>query len=212
MNQYKDIYASWQANREGFWEEAAREIDWIKPAQKPFDKDAGDYGRWFVGAECNTCYNCIDRHISAGRGEQAAIIFNSPITGAKKTLTYNAMLEEVTALAAVAECAVLGISDKLKGQVPIGFVIAKDGVNLRATQLQSECVDHVRREIGAAAALRKLMQVARLPNTRAGKILRGTIHKIADGEEWTMPATVDDPQIFGEIEQAMRDHSILDAN
>ena len=93
----------------------------------------------------------------------------------------------------VAECAVVGIADKLKGQIPVGFVVLKSGVNKTAEDIEKECVSLVRQKIGAVAALRTVMHVKRLPKTRSGKILRGTISKIADGEAWKMPATIDDP-------------------
>ncbi|RDI57271.1 propionyl-CoA synthetase [Microvirga subterranea] len=99
-SRYHDVYARWKTNPVGFWEEAAREIDWIRPADKIFDPDAGTYGRWFVGAQCNTCYNAVDRHV-ATRGDQAAIIYDSPITGTKQTLTYAELQDEVATLAAV---------------------------------------------------------------------------------------------------------------
>jgi propionyl-CoA synthetase len=91
-SRYHDVYARWKSDPVGFWEEAAREIDWIKPADRIFDRDAGPYGRWFVGALCNTCHNAVDRHVAA-RGEQAAILYDSPVTGTKQTLTY-AQLQE----------------------------------------------------------------------------------------------------------------------
>jgi propionyl-CoA synthetase len=100
-SRYHDIYAAWQADPDGFWAEAAGEIDWSKGWDKVFDPDLGVYGQWFAGAECNTCHNCIDRHVERGRGDQAAMIYDSPITGSKRTLTYRQLLEEVQALAAV---------------------------------------------------------------------------------------------------------------
>ena len=100
-SRYHDIYAAWQADPEGFWAEAAGEIDWSKDWDKVFDADADVYGRWFAGAECNSCYNCVDRHVERGRADQAAIIYDSPITGNKRTLTYSDLLGEVQALAAV---------------------------------------------------------------------------------------------------------------
>ncbi len=100
QSRYHDVYARWKTNPVGFWEEAAREIDWIRPADKIFDPDAGPYGRWFVGAQCNTCYNAVDRHV-ATRGDQAAIIYDSPVTGTKQTLTYAELQDEVATLAAV---------------------------------------------------------------------------------------------------------------
>jgi propionyl-CoA synthetase len=100
QSRYHDVYASWKSDPVGFWEEAAREIDWIKPADKVFDAEAGAYGRWFVGAECNTCHNALDRHV-AERGDQAAIIYDSPVTGTKRTLTYAELRDEVATLAAL---------------------------------------------------------------------------------------------------------------
>lgn len=98
---YHAIYERWQKDPEGFWADAAKEIDWYKPAEKIFDPSTGAYGYWFSGATCNTCYNCIDRHVESGRKDQAAIIYDSPITGAKRTITYGELLAEVQALAQV---------------------------------------------------------------------------------------------------------------
>ena len=93
-SRYHEVYARWQRDPEGFWGEAAQEIDWIEPAKRVFDPDAGIYGRWFVGGVCNTCWNAVDRHVLAGRGEQAAIIYDSPLAGQKRTLTYHALQVE----------------------------------------------------------------------------------------------------------------------
>jgi len=100
-SRYHEVYESWKKDPEGFWAEAAEAIDWVKPADKVFDAQAGIYGRWFVGAECNTCYNCLDRHVERGRADQAAIIYDSPITGAKQTFTYAELQEEVATFGAV---------------------------------------------------------------------------------------------------------------
>ena len=103
----------------------------------------------------------------------------------------------------VAECAVVGIADRLKGQIPVGFVVLKAGVNRAPEEIEKECVSLVRQKIGAVASLKTVMHVNRLPKTRSGKILRGTIRKIADGETWKMPATIDDPLILDEITASM---------
>ncbi len=100
MSQYHKVYSDWKNDSESFWRDAATAIDWDKPADKIFDHEAGIYGRWFVGAMCNTCHNCLDRHVNAGRGEQAAIIYDSPITGTQRTITYDELLEEVSTFAA----------------------------------------------------------------------------------------------------------------
>jgi propionyl-CoA synthetase len=104
----------------------------------------------------------------------------------------------------VAECAVLGIKDQLKGEVPAGFIVLKSGVNRPPAEIEQECVALVREKVGPVASFRLVFTVARLPKTRSGKILRGTIKKIADGEDWAMPATIDDPAILDEMAEAMK--------
>ncbi len=99
--QYKDVYNSWKQDPEGFWGEAAKAIDWFKPADKIFDADLDVYGRWYAGAECNTCYNAVDRHADGERGDQDAIIYDSPITGSSAKFTYKEVKAQVQALAAV---------------------------------------------------------------------------------------------------------------
>ncbi len=103
----------------------------------------------------------------------------------------------------VAECAVIGVADKLKGQVPVGFVVLKTGVASTSEQIVQECVGLVRQKIGPVAAFRDCVVVERLPKTRSGKILRGTMSKIADGEDFRMPATIDDPVILDEIAESL---------
>ncbi len=116
---YQQVYSAWQNDPEGFWAEAAGSIDWFKPASKVFDKDSGVYGHWFSGAECNTCHNSVDRHVQSGRGDQAAIIYDSPITGRKQTYTYSQLLEEVTALAAVIKDAGVEKGDRVIIYMPM---------------------------------------------------------------------------------------------
>jgi len=108
----------------------------------------------------------------------------------------------------VAECAVLGIKDELKGEVPCGFIVLKAGVNRPHQEIENECVALVREKIGPVAAFKLAITVNRLPKTRSGKILRGTIKKIADREPWTMPATIDDPVILDEIGAAMKQKGV----
>jgi propionyl-CoA synthetase len=100
-SRYHDVYARWQRDPEGFWAEAANEIDWFEKPKTTFDRNAGIYGRWFPGGVSNTCYNAIDRHVNAGRGEQVALIYDSPLAGAKHTLTYHRLLTETQVLAAM---------------------------------------------------------------------------------------------------------------
>lgn len=98
---YEQAYARWQADPLGFWAEAARAVDWIKPPQRIFDESQGAYGRWFSDASCNTCFNALDRHVRDGRGAQPALIHDSPVTGTKTVYSYAEMLEEVATLASV---------------------------------------------------------------------------------------------------------------
>ena len=100
-SRYRQVYADWQRNPENFWAEAAREIDWITPPTRIFDEKAGVYGHWFPDAECNTCWNAVDRHVAGGRGAQDAVIYDSPMAGAKRRVTYAQLLDEVSTLAAV---------------------------------------------------------------------------------------------------------------
>jgi propionyl-CoA synthetase len=100
-SRYREVYDGCTNDPEGFWAAASGQIDWIKRATKVFDSQAGEYGRWFVGAECNTCFNCLDRHVERGRAEQAALIYDSAITGTKRTLSYRELLEEVQTFGAV---------------------------------------------------------------------------------------------------------------
>ena len=103
----------------------------------------------------------------------------------------------------VAECAVIGVSDKLKGQLPIGFVCLTSGVKRKHTVIENECVEMVRSQIGPVASFKNAVVVDRLPKTRSGKILRGTMVKIADNDEFKLPATIDDPVILEEIKEAL---------
>ena len=98
---YHATYAEWKADPEAFWGAAASAIDWFFPFERVFEADSGTFGRWFAGGTTNTCYNCLDRHVAKGRGDQPAVIYDSPITGAKETYSYSEFLSEVKALAAV---------------------------------------------------------------------------------------------------------------
>ncbi|HZT27691.1 MAG TPA: propionyl-CoA synthetase [Pseudolabrys sp.] len=100
-SRYHDTYARWQRDPEGFWGEAAKEIDWYEAPKKVFDKNAGIYGRWFAGGVCNTCFNAVDRHVLKGRNDQPALIYDSPVTNTKQTFTYGRLLSEVQLLGAM---------------------------------------------------------------------------------------------------------------
>ena len=119
-------------------------------------------------------------------------------------LSTGAMEEVLAAHPDVAECAVIGVHDPLKGQLPLGFMVLKAGVDRDEDDIVKEVVKMVREQIGPVAAFKQALVVPRLPKTRSGKILRGTMRKIADHEEWKMPATIDDPAILDEISDGLR--------
>jgi len=124
-------------------------------------------------------------------------------------LSTGAMEEVLAEHQDVAECAVLGIADKLKGQLPIGLLILKAGVTKSHEDISKECVQMVRQKIGPVAAFKTAIVIKRLPKTRSGKILRGTVRKIADNEPYKMPATIDDPAILNEIKEDLKKHQLL---
>ncbi len=124
-------------------------------------------------------------------------------------LSTGAIEEVLSEHQSVAECAVLGIADKLKGQLPIGLIVLKSGVEKDNDTISKECVQMVRDKIGPVAAFKIVIVIKRLPKTRSGKILRGTIRKIADKEDYKIPATIDDPAILEEITQSLIENNIL---
>ena len=119
-------------------------------------------------------------------------------------LSTGAMEEVLSGHSAVAECAVVGIKDALKGEQPCGFAVLKAGVSTPIAQIEKELVERVRQEIGPVAAFKIAIIVNKLPKTRSGKILRGTMKKIADGDAWTLPPTIDDPAVLDEIKLALQ--------
>jgi propionyl-CoA synthetase len=119
-------------------------------------------------------------------------------------LSTGGMEEVLAAHPDVAECAVIGVTDQLKGQLPMGFMCLNAGVNRPHDEIVQECVKLVHDKIGPVAAFKLACVVDRLPKTRSGKILRGTMVKIADSEDFKMPATIDDPTILDEIREALK--------
>ena len=119
-------------------------------------------------------------------------------------LSTGAMEEVLSSHPDVAECAVVGVADEIKGEVPVGFVVTKAGVARADADIVRELVDRVRESIGPVAAFKTAAVVARLPKTRSGKILRGTMKKIAEGREYQAPATIDDPAILAEITESLK--------
>ncbi len=116
---YSDVYDAWKQDPQAFWAKAAEDIDWFRPPQRVFDPDRGVYGHWFSGGETNTCFNCLDRQVAAGRADQTALIYDSPVTDTVEHWTYGAMLEEVVALAAVYRDLGLGKGDRIIIYMPM---------------------------------------------------------------------------------------------
>ena len=119
-------------------------------------------------------------------------------------LSTGAMEEVVAQHQDIAECAVIGAHDPLKGQLPVGLVVLKYGVTRDEADIKKELVQMMRNEIGPIACFREAVVVTRLPKTRSGKILRSTMRKIANAEPYVMPSTIDDPAILGEVEDALK--------
>ncbi|MDT8438993.1 MAG: propionyl-CoA synthetase [Wenzhouxiangellaceae bacterium] len=120
-------------------------------------------------------------------------------------LSTGEMEEALASHPAVAECAVFGVADQLKGELPLGLVVLKSGIDIDTDTLRAELIARVREKIGPVAAFKLVAVVPRLPKTRSGKILRGTMKKLADGQEVKVPATIDDPAILDEIAEALRE-------
>jgi len=118
-SRYHEVYARWQRDPQGFWGEAAQAVDWMEPPKQVFDPDAGVYGRWFAGGVCNTCWNAVDRHVMQGRGEQAAIIYDSPLAGQKRTISYYRLQVETQVLAAILRNFGVGKGDRVVLYMPM---------------------------------------------------------------------------------------------
>ncbi len=123
-------------------------------------------------------------------------------------LSTGGMEEVVASHPDVAECAVLGIKDEIKGEQPCGFMVLKAGVTRPHAEIEKEVIKLVRDKIGPVAAFKTALVVARLPKTRSGKILRGTMKKIADHDPWATPATIEDPKVLDEIREALEAHAV----
>jgi propionyl-CoA synthetase len=150
--------------------------------------DAGyidDDGYLFIMARTDDIINCAGHRLSTG-----------------------AMEEVCASHPDVAEAAVIGVQDDIKGQVPCGFLVLNSGVTKDERAIEKEVIDLVRHHIGPVAAFKLATCVKRLPKTRSGKVLRGTMQKIADGESWKMPATIEDPAVLAEIEAALKAHGL----
>lgn len=173
---------------------------------------------WQDDQKCKTSYfEVFPGYYFTGDGgyiDQDGYIFimgrvDDVINVAGHRLSTGAMEEVIAKHPDVAECAVVGRKDDFKGQLPVGFVVLKANVHRNHDEIVKELIQMVRDQIGAVASFKEAVVVPRLPKTRSGKILRGTIRKIADGEEYTIPSTIDDPAILQEIRDALKQSRIL---
>jgi propionyl-CoA synthetase len=144
----------------------------------------------------------------AGYVDDAGYVFvmsrtDDIINVAGHRLSTGAIEEVLAAHPDVAECAVIGVADELKGQLPVGFLVLKAGVERVHGEIVEGAVQMVREHIGPVASFKTAVVVERLPKTRSGKILRGTMRRIADGEEYAIPPTIDDPAILDEMRDAL---------
>jgi propionyl-CoA synthetase len=165
---------------------------------------------WGNHARCEESYlNTYEGYYLTGDGgfiDTDGYIFimgrmDDVINVAGHRLSTGEMEEVLAGHHSVAECAVIGVSDELKGQLPVGLVVLKDGITSSRESVESELIGAIRNRVGALACFNKALIVKRLPKTRSGKILRGTLRKIADGEPYSMPSTIEDPAVLAEIEQ-----------
>ncbi len=118
-SRYAEVYEQWRRDPQGFWAEAAKDIEWYSEPKKIFDPEAGVYGHWFPDATCNACFNAIDRHVRDGRGDRTAIFYDSPVTGVKRRVTYSELLAEVTTMAAVLKDFGVGRGDRVVVYMPM---------------------------------------------------------------------------------------------
>ncbi len=116
---YREVYEGWKADPEGFWMEAAEAIDWVKPPSRALDDSLAPFYGWFADAECNTCWNAVDRHVEAGHGDRTAIIYDSPITGAKSSISYAELLDRVSRFAGALAVRGVGKGDRVVIYMPM---------------------------------------------------------------------------------------------
>lgn len=170
-----------------------------------FDRFASGYLSEYPGYYCSGDGGYIDEDgylFVMGRTDDV-------INVAGHRLSTGEMEEILAAHDAVAECAVIGVYDSLKGQVPVGLALLKDGVTISEAELQAQLVASVRQEIGAVACLKQVLIVSRLPKTRSGKILRKLLRQIAEDQDFIVPSTIDDPASIDEIRGIMQDNGLM---
>ena len=173
---------------------------------RSFDRFASSYLSEYPGYYCSGDGGYFDEDgylFIMGRTDDV-------INVAGHRLSTGEMEEVLAAHEAVAECSVIGVNDNLKGQVPIGLTLLKDGVDIDPDTLQEELVSMVRKQIGPLACLKRTIVVPKLPKTRSGKILRKLLRQIAAGQDLAIPSTIDDPTSVTEIQQLMQENNLIE--
>jgi len=226
---YAAAHAASMRDPVAFWSRAAEQITWDRGFDEVLDESRPPFHRCNVVIKLPLPPGCLpglwndepgfrrsylDAYpgyyltADAGHIDEDGYLFimsrtDDIINVAGHRLSTGSIEEVLAGHADVAECAVIGIKDALKGQVPVGFVVLSAGVDRAEPEIAAELVARVRDQLGPVAAFKQALVVRGLPKTRSGKILRGTMRKIADAEEWRMPATIEDPAVLGEIEEAL---------
>src|SRR5437660_12174327 len=118
MTSYHEVYARWKADPQGFWAAAAAEIDWVEGWREVYACIDG-LDRWFAGGRLNTCWNALDRHVEAGRADQPALVYDSPVTDAKKTFTYRELRDDVARFAGALAARGVEPGDRVIGYIPM---------------------------------------------------------------------------------------------
>ena len=196
-----------------FWGEAARAVLW----DRVLDDSRPPFYWWFPGGVVNTCHNALDRHIDAGNGDRIALIYDSPVTGTVQSITYRELQVRVARCAGGLRTLGVGKGDPVVIYMPmvpeaaiailacarIGAIHPVVFGGFASPELASRIQD-ARPKVILSDSFKQAVIVKRLPKTRSGKILRGTMKKIADGEPHRVPPTIDDPAILEEIRESLR--------
>jgi propionyl-CoA synthetase len=216
---FDEVYARSLRDPEGFWGAAAEDIHWDKRWDRLFDDSRKPFYRWFVGGALNTCYNALDLHIDRGRGKQRALIYDSPVTNTVTTFTYGELRDEVARLAGALRRQGIDKGDRVIIYMPmvpeavmamlacarIGAVHSVVFGGFAARELATR-IDDARPKLilSASCGIEVNRLVPYKPLLDGAVELRGTMKRIADGLEYTTPATIDDPAILGEIAEALK--------
>ena len=209
MGRYEDAFRRSLDDPAGFWAEAAAAVDWYTQPETILDDSNPPFYRWYRGGTLNTCHNAVDRHVASGHGDQAALIYDSPVTGTTRALTFTELRDEVARFAGV--LAGLGIA---KGdRVVIYMPMVPEAVMTMLACARIGAVHSVvfggfaPKELGPVASFHDVTIVGALPKTRSGKILRKTMRGIAEGKDEPIPATIEDASVLDALTPILRNRA-----